>query len=609
MDGDDDSWEVQNRKKRGGGAGVAVNQNISKFFVTNIPQGCRPWDLANAFRGFGEIAGAFIAKKKDKEGRIFGFISFRGVRDQGELKHNLSNVKLGGNKLLVNVARFAKENGDVKPVASVGGGVRPKGTGQVKFQEGAPKSWGMKPVKEGVSFLDILTNRTRADSDDDVLVLDPAIFSLSGLAGRAVIGRTVGFHELRSLKSSLLLAGFVGVSIQYLGGLSVLLSFENGDLSNIFLQDKVTWSRWFSSVSPWRGQPLSYERLAWVIIHGVPPHLVSRKVFDSIGSKYGKVVQPSQFLETDGDISYDRLGILIDSGNRINGILNLSWQDKRYKVWVVEEIDQWVPDFLDDEEGSLAASSELGGSSTFPAAGESSVKEFEQFVESTKVEVEKRTVNLDCPKDMGVPMQNTSGGYVSKNLGDQSVGDVGQHIFVANCVQEGEKGKSDSFNFNIGRPNTAKPIKVKRAFLKNTNRPVNRNSEVGVVSEVSRPKKRTRSSLDGGCSSRSQVRAGGYDGDGPDKGFEQFHFDLNNKFPSEVNDSVEPIVNQVGEVESSVGEEGGVSPKEAGVSDSPEVDKEVSVTVGISCRIGIDVSGHQELIRKSINSGINAVQL
>ncbi|KAJ0816766.1 putative RNA recognition motif domain, nucleotide-binding alpha-beta plait domain superfamily [Helianthus annuus] len=430
MEADDEGWETQNRKRKGGGAGAVFHPDITKFFVTNIPQGCRPWDLANAFRGFGEIAGAFIAKKKDKEGRIFGFVSFRGVRDQ-KLKQNMSKVKLGGNKLLVNVALFARENVVTKPTSSVGGGGRSKGSGQYAGQEGVPYVKGSKPVKDGVSFLDILTNRTRDYCEEDVLIVDPAISSLSSLSGRAVVGRSLGFSELNNLKSSLLVAGFLGATIQYLGGLSVLISFESEESSNNFLLEKGTWSRWFSSLSPWIGQALPYERFAWVIVHGVPPHLVSRKVFDMIGGKYGKVIHHSQFLETDGDLSYDRLGILTDSGNRINGTLNLSWQDKRYKVWAVEENDSWIPDFLDDVEGSVLASSELGDSANIPANEVASDREDVEAVDVSKEEGEKKSDNFDSPNGVHVPMQNLINGDVPdpKEGDEQSLGSVGPNSF------------------------------------------------------------------------------------------------------------------------------------------------------------------------------------
>ncbi|KAF5778523.1 putative RNA recognition motif domain, nucleotide-binding alpha-beta plait domain superfamily [Helianthus annuus] len=267
MEPEDDGWEVQNRRNRGSREVDSSRSEIVKFFVSSIPQGCRPWDLADAFRRYGDIAGAFIAKKKDKEGRVFGFVSCKGVRDLDDLKRNLLNVKLGGNKLVINVAFFARENGNNKSAFDgnyVGG--FPAGTGNGSFPGASSKAKVFNPVKKGISFLDVLSSKSHVASEEDDLVIDPSTFSLSKLVDKAVIGRALGFKELRFLRSSLTLAGYNEASLQYLGGLSVLISFSDSVMVNKLLEDKEVWGRSFSSLQPWIGQSLPYERLAWVNI-------------------------------------------------------------------------------------------------------------------------------------------------------------------------------------------------------------------------------------------------------------------------------------------------------------------------------------------------------
>ncbi|MFS8004741.1 putative RNA recognition motif domain, nucleotide-binding alpha-beta plait domain superfamily [Helianthus anomalus] len=68
-----------------------------KFFVANIPEGCRPWDLASLLQDFGEISGTYIARKRNKEGLKFGFVSFKGVKDWKEQEKRLRGLKLGQN--------------------------------------------------------------------------------------------------------------------------------------------------------------------------------------------------------------------------------------------------------------------------------------------------------------------------------------------------------------------------------------------------------------------------------------------------------------------------------------------------------------------------------
>ncbi|MFS7982721.1 hypothetical protein Hanom_Chr10g00966121 [Helianthus anomalus] len=294
----------------------------------------------------------------------------------------------------INVALFAKENGKLNSSAVGGVDIPPFGKPARNPVGGKQKVWGAKNVQAGVSFVDILTNKSHAVGEEDVIAIDPSVFSLSELFGRSFIGRSKGFKELRSLKTFLSSAGLVDAKIQYLGGLSVLISFSNGDSAKRFFDDKEVWANWFSSLNPWLGQSLPYEHLAWVSVLGVPPHLLSKEVFNDIGSRYGKVVFSSQFSVSDGDLSFDRMGILIGSGNRINGSLSLRWQDKKYQVWVIEENNHWLPDFLDVEELSEGFSPELRGNQEIPVFV-SPTNLGNDALESEKV---VKVPNKDCSK-------------------------------------------------------------------------------------------------------------------------------------------------------------------------------------------------------------------
>ncbi|KAJ0532450.1 putative RNA recognition motif domain, nucleotide-binding alpha-beta plait domain superfamily [Helianthus annuus] len=88
------------------------HRKITKFYVSNHPTGCTPWELSSFLGVFGEIVGTYIARKTDKEGNRFGFMSFKDMRNIADLERNLLNVKMGGNKLKINIARFAVENAD-----------------------------------------------------------------------------------------------------------------------------------------------------------------------------------------------------------------------------------------------------------------------------------------------------------------------------------------------------------------------------------------------------------------------------------------------------------------------------------------------------------------
>ncbi|KAM0065083.1 hypothetical protein Hdeb2414_s0003g00110641 [Helianthus debilis subsp. tardiflorus] len=301
-------------------------------------------------------------------GRTFGFVSFKGVLDAVELEGRINNFKLGGNTLVVNVAKFAKENGGNKRSLPHDGW---KSDGLGRMPDGParkPEGPARKPASRyngsssGKSFVDILLNKSSPCLDEDVVEVDPSVLTLTKKFGRSLVGRTVDFLALRSINVSLREAGFKDIVIQYFGGLTVLLSFSDDMVAKSFAEDNGTWSRWFMSIDPWVGQSMPFERLAWINIFGVPPHLLSPGVFDQIGGKYGKVVHGSKFHEDDGDLTFDCLGVLTDSGNLISGELKLQWQDKYFRVWVIEEPSAWVPDFLGkiDDVDDVSSEFEVG---------------------------------------------------------------------------------------------------------------------------------------------------------------------------------------------------------------------------------------------------------
>ncbi|KAM0061175.1 hypothetical protein Hdeb2414_s0004g00132891 [Helianthus debilis subsp. tardiflorus] len=175
-------------------------------------------------------------------------------------------------------------------------------------------------VSKGRSFVDILMNKSSLSMEvEDVVEADPSTFSLSDKFGRALVGRSINFSMLRSINVFIREAGFQDIVIQYLGGLTVLMSFTEEMEAKSFAEDSGVWSRWFSSIDPWVGQSLLFERLTWINIYGVPPLLFSQAVFNSIGGRYGRVVHELQIHEDDGDLTFVCLGVLRDNGNLISG--------------------------------------------------------------------------------------------------------------------------------------------------------------------------------------------------------------------------------------------------------------------------------------------------
>ncbi|KAJ0789633.1 hypothetical protein HanPI659440_Chr05g0205811 [Helianthus annuus] len=160
---------------------------------------------------------------------------------------------------------------------------------------------------------------------------------------------------LNNLKSVLAKAGTIEVSLSYLGGLSMLVKFSSEEECKRMVGEYDRWRLWFSSLDYWMGQSLPFERIAWLKLIGVPIHLATDEVYDAIVGRFGKVIHASQRSADDRDLSFNCIGVLVGDGTRIAESSTLKWKDKVFKVWVEEELAEWIPECIESEESMSAA--------------------------------------------------------------------------------------------------------------------------------------------------------------------------------------------------------------------------------------------------------------
>ncbi|KAJ0805635.1 hypothetical protein HanPI659440_Chr02g0080501 [Helianthus annuus] len=277
------------------------------------------------------------------------------------MERALNGTKMGGFKLSANLARFAKENvgifGKKNGINDQDGMVSHRPRQESKTHSNAFINQG-----KGKLFSDLFNKETSAPKygqkgqgssvpgDEAVwernccIELSDETAAFIDLVGLALIGRCKDLWTLRNLNTLLSKSSVKGVSLSYLGGLSMLLKFQDEDGCNNFLLDHNAWKDWFKCLDVWNCQSLPFERLAWVRILGVPIHLAENDVLNNIAEHFGKIVYGSQLEANDRDLSVSWIGLLVGDGNRIHDQVTLKWKDKQYRVWVEEEMSNWFPD-------------------------------------------------------------------------------------------------------------------------------------------------------------------------------------------------------------------------------------------------------------------------
>lgn len=152
------------------------------------------------------------------------------------------------------------------------------------------------------------------------------------------MGTTKELDILRNQKSLLKDVGVSGLNIHYIGGLHVLLAFDVLTDAVDFRINKAVWEKWFTKLDDWHGQSLSFQRITWLRVIGVPLHLSDEVVYKLLGGSIGKVIHKSQVSWNNGDLSIDCIGVLVGEGKRIAEEIKLKWRNKSFRVWVTEEI-------------------------------------------------------------------------------------------------------------------------------------------------------------------------------------------------------------------------------------------------------------------------------
>ncbi|KAM0013490.1 putative RNA recognition motif domain, nucleotide-binding alpha-beta plait domain superfamily [Helianthus debilis subsp. tardiflorus] len=328
--------------------------SMVKLFVTNLPEGCTPWDLRKCLENFGAVAGTYVARKRDKHGNRFGFVSFSGVRDIQELLRSLGGIRMGDFKLKINVARFAVENSGVAvekedPVHNN------------KYSVGQNIGGGKFSVRGGRSYRDVVgtsnlgsgLNGNHVDNlapeprpVEKVIVVPDRVEAFRDCHGLAVVGRAANLETLVDMDRLLNITKITVANVQYLGGLSLLVSFHDEESVNRFLENKIIWEPWFTKLDPWRGQSLPLERVACLKLSGVPLHLLDPDVLSQVGELFGKVLHVPKSFEEDYDLSFVRIGVLVSHSRVMEDEVVLRWKNRSFRIGVEEDHEVWVPDCL-----------------------------------------------------------------------------------------------------------------------------------------------------------------------------------------------------------------------------------------------------------------------
>ncbi|KAJ0535802.1 hypothetical protein HanIR_Chr09g0434611 [Helianthus annuus] len=222
----------------------------------------------------------------------------------------LGGVRMGNFKLKFNVARFAMENSGssvekeskiqnsgLASQYNIGVNFKVRDVRSYKDVVGT-SSFGNGPVRQEIG----------QRVEEKTIVVPDRSRAFKDLFGLALVGRTKNLETLVDFDRLLRIAKVIVANVQYLGGLSLLISFHDEDSRNRFLDSKDIWNPWFNKLDLWSGQTLPLERVAWLKLCGILLHLFESVIMAQVGGLFGKVLFVPKSFEDDCDLSVVRVG-------------------------------------------------------------------------------------------------------------------------------------------------------------------------------------------------------------------------------------------------------------------------------------------------------------
>ncbi|GAU32773.1 hypothetical protein TSUD_323420 [Trifolium subterraneum] len=331
--------------------GDHINGAVS-FYYNNILDEATMTDLREEFGRCDQLLDVFISKRRNARGRRFGFVRYNNVRDKERMVRALNHVWLGSFKVCANVAVFKRQlekkkvgegdrvkhdRADVVPVyIRQAGSVAHTKEGAVVLKEGVTTTVNTTAIAfHEKTFVEALNTREGLcktcgdnkgelvgdthDNNPNVCFEWQTKVEDRRWSSKGIVGVVRNLVEVESLQVCIFNAGFVSLSVAYLGGRKVLFTDTNDkDVSCIISDAKEFFDKFLVSYYPWDPRMVTNERCIWLRIYGVPVHAWTPTFFKKL------IQSPSKVEEVAREINEEWLRWEEENSRKENLDRNLS---------------------------------------------------------------------------------------------------------------------------------------------------------------------------------------------------------------------------------------------------------------------------------------------
>ncbi|KAL5157811.1 C2 and GRAM domain-containing protein [Glycine soja] len=297
------AWSISERDKG----------DITTFYFTRFHEHITEEDLWAQFKKWGDVRDIFIHKHRNKGGRRYGFVRFKGVLDKYRLEKQLDNIILDGLKMYVNVPKYGRGKARVKECTSKLGILKEGHSREVE----AGRHRAVQHRNPQKSYTKVVST---IQTDDGKMkhpklpqlryVESPLLMGEKKWFTDAWVGRLKKLQALERIEDDIPWELGVNVVPKYLGDdMVLLLGLADNKAEHIIAEETQHGTSLFHSLERWNPTMRPGHRLVWAQCWDIPIEAWDLGNIRKIAAAIGELV------EVDDDVKemrrMDRARILI----------------------------------------------------------------------------------------------------------------------------------------------------------------------------------------------------------------------------------------------------------------------------------------------------------
>ncbi|GKV01045.1 hypothetical protein SLEP1_g13643 [Rubroshorea leprosula] len=292
--------EREGNRKPTYGYGKGVLEQATSFFITKFPKDVEMGDMWQAFVKCGRAIQIFIAQKRDRWGRRFGFTRFLDVANPNSLEAKLNQIKFEALK-----------------------GGKSKTHGQAQRKEWQRKRQGISDKSQMESWHGL---EVKVEEEDMEWLRN----SFVGFAKSPEI--------ICNLQEKFLMEGYFSAKVTPMGSNMVLITCEDSEELKNLVETGRDWpAQWFTDTKPWNPELVAAERFTWLRCQGVPLHIWKSSFFETVANLFGKFISLDNSTIKKSRLDVAKILVMTPSQANIQRVIKVKARESTFQIRISEE--------------------------------------------------------------------------------------------------------------------------------------------------------------------------------------------------------------------------------------------------------------------------------